>query len=459
MINDPLDHRHPDRTTASERDGSASGPDKTGPGGAEGVGTLPPQPWMETPETLAVLDALSAQGAEVRFIGGCVRDALLKRPIRDIDIALAEPPEKVVELLRAAGIKTIPTGIDHGTITAVVGEKPFEITTLRVDVETDGRWAKVAYTDSWSLDAARRDFTINALSCTRDGSVYDYFNGLQDLSNGLIQFVGKARDRILEDKLRLLRFFRFYGYFGRPPPDPQALDACRELAPELHSLSGERVRVEILRTLLAPDPADVFLLMRSYRVLEHILPEAGDVSRLRTISWLETRALHRETLEPDPVRRLAALLETDTSSAEAVAERLKLSNAEKSRLITLVDPPFPVNWDEGGRAVRKALHRLGPDRVRDLALLNWASELTVTARLAHEQTQAWIDLLDAADTWTPLAFPLRGRDVMDMGIAHGPRVGDLLDTVEAWWEEGDYRASRDQCLERLKDLIVGTPPA
>ena len=449
MTNDPLDDRHKGRTFAHDDDDGGTGPDHP-----DGVGTLPPQPWMKAPDTRAVLDALSAQGAEVRFIGGCVRDALLKRPIRDIDIALAEPPEKVVELLRAAGIKTVPTGIDHGTITAVVGKKSFEITTLRVDVETDGRWAKVAYTDSWSLDAARRDFTINALSCTRDGSVYDYFNGLQDLSNGLIQFVGRARDRILEDKLRLLRFFRFYGYFGHPPPDPQALDACRELAPELRSLSGERVRVEMLRTLLAPDPAGVFLLMRSHGVLEHILPEAGDVSQLRTISWLETRAIRRETLAPDPVRRLAALLETDISGAEAVAQRLKLSNAEKDRLIALVDPPYPVNPDEDKHAIRKALHRLGPDRVRDFALLNWASELTVTARLPHEQTQAWIDLLDAADTWKPLAFPLRGRDVMDMGIAHGPRVGDLLDLVEAWWEEGDYRANREQCLERLENLIT-----
>ncbi len=455
MTNNPVDERPAGRAIGHGGDGVETMPAESAPHGSEGVGTLPPQPWMVAPETCAVLDALSAEGADVRFIGGCVRDAILKRPIRDIDIALAEPPEKVIELLKSAGIRTIPTGIDHGTVTAVVGKMQFEITTLRVDVETDGRWAKVAFTDSWSLDAARRDFTINALSCTRDGSVYDYFNGLQDLGNGWVQFVGNARDRIAEDRLRLLRFFRFYAYFGHPPPDPQALDACREMAPGLHNLSGERVRVELFRTLMAPDPADVFLLMRDYGVLQHILPEAGDVSRLRSMIWLESRAIRMDSVEPDPVRRLAALLDTDVSGAGRVAGRLKMSNQEKLRLVALVARHHPVSPDAGERAVRRALHHLGPDRVRDLALLNWAGELTLTARLPHERTQAWIGLLEAADTWKPLAFPLRGRDVMDTGIEHGPRVGDLLETVEAWWEEGDYRASRRHCLDHLKGLVAG----
>lgn len=419
-----------------------------------GVGTLEPQPWMQAPETRAVLDALSAEGAEVRFIGGCVRDAILKRPIRDIDIALAEPPAKVMQLLEAAGIKTVPTGIDHGTVTAVVGNKPFEITTLRVDVETDGRRARIAYTDNWSVDAARRDFTINALSCTRDGSVYDYFNGLQDLGNGLIQFVGNPRERIREDKLRLLRFFRFFAYFGRPPPDIQALEACRELAPELHDLSGERVRVEIFRTLMATDPADVFVLMKAYDVLRHVLPEAGDVNRLRMMSWLDTRAIRMESIEPHPVRRLAALLNTDAAGAEAIAERMKMANRQKLRLMTLVRQPYPVSPDTGERAIRRTLRRLGADRVRDLALLNWAGELTVNPRLPHQRTQAWIELLEVTDAWMPPVFPLLGRDVMDMGVAHGPRIGDLLRAVEAWWEDGDYRASREQCLEHLKGLIT-----
>jgi poly(A) polymerase len=442
----------PDNNPSAPSDGGLEG--VAGPPPKEaGVGTLTPQPWMRTPETRAVLDALSAEGAEVRFIGGCVRDAILKRPIRDIDIALAEPPRKVMRLLEAAGIKAIPTGIDHGTVTAVVDKQPFEITTLRVDVETDGRWARVAYTDNWSEDAARRDFTINALSCTPDGCVYDYFNGLQDLSNGLIQFVGDPRDRIREDRLRLLRFFRFYAYFGRPPPDIRALNACREAAPELHALSGERVRVEIFRTLMAPDPADVFLLMRDYGVLHHVLPEAGDVGRLRMVTWLDSRAVRMESVRPDPVRRLAALLETDAAGAGSVAERLKMSNAERQRLATLVDPRHPVCPEAGEPAIRRALHRVGADRVRDLALLTWGGKLTITARLPQPETRAWIGLLEAADAWTPVAFPLRGRDVMDIGVERGPRIGELLEAVERWWEEGDYRATRQECLRHLERLI------
>ncbi len=239
---------------------------------------------------------------------------------------------------------------------------------------------------------------------------------------------------------------------GNPPPDTQALNACRELAPELHALSGERVRVEIFRTLMAADPAAVFLLMREYGVLRHILPEAGDVSRLRAVSWLASRAIRMDSVEPDPVRRLAALLDTDADGAEAVAGRLKMSNHERDRLVTLVDPSFSVGPDVGGHGLRKALHRLGPDRVRDLALLTWAGKLTVTARLPRPETQAWIELLETTDAWTPLKFPLRGRDVMDMGIEHGPRVGELLETVEAWWENGDYGASREQCLEYLRSI-------
>ena len=181
------------------------------------VGKLHPQPWMTAPETRLVLEALAEAGCEVRFIGGCVRDAVLKRPVRDIDLALPLPPDQVINLLRQAGIKVIPTGVDHGTVTAVVSSMHFEITTLRMDVETYGRRAKVAFIDDWSADAARRDFTFNALSCTPDGDIYDYFDGLEDLGHGRVRFVGDARDRIGEDVLRLLRFFRFYAHYGRPP--------------------------------------------------------------------------------------------------------------------------------------------------------------------------------------------------------------------------------------------------
>ncbi|MCH7958052.1 MAG: CCA tRNA nucleotidyltransferase, partial [Proteobacteria bacterium] len=322
----------------------------------EPTGKVAPQPWITAPETVAVVEALAAEGAEVRFVGGCVRDAVLQRPVEDIDIATPEPPERVIALLGKAGIKAIPTGIEHGTVTAVIGEARFEITTLRVDVETDGRRAKVAFTDDWTADAARRDFTINTLSCTLAGDIYDPMGGLDDLGRRRVRFVGNAEKRIEEDVLRLLRFFRMYAVYGRPPPDIEALAACRALAPRLPGLSGERVRDEVFRILMAPDAADTVVLMRGEGVLEQILPEAGDVGRLRLLSWLETSAIKVATVAPDRLRRLAALLDVDAAGAGSVAARLRLSNPQTERLVKVAPPPHDVTPDVDERFLRRALN-------------------------------------------------------------------------------------------------------
>ena len=229
------------------------------------------------------------EGADVRFVGGCVRDAVLKRPVKDIDIATPDPPGTVIALLSAAGIRAIPTGIAHGTVTALVGEEKFEITTLRLDLATDGRHARVAYTDNWIADAARRDFTFNALSMTPAGAIFDPFDGLADLGAGVVRFVGVPRQRIEEDHLRLLRFFRMYATYGAPPPDAEALAACRQGAPAIAKLSGERVRDEVFRILLAPNAADTVLLMRDEHVLEHIIPYDTAIGRLRTWRGFDRR--------------------------------------------------------------------------------------------------------------------------------------------------------------------------
>ena len=249
------------------------------------TGKLSPQPWLTAPETLAVVEALTADGAEVRFVGGCVRDAMAHQQVEDIDIGTPDKPEAIIGLLEKADIKALPTGIEHGTITAIVGDRKFEITTLRRDVETDGRRAKVAYTDDWMIDSERRDLTINALSATPNGDVYDPQDGIGDLAHGNIRFVGLAADRIEEDVLRLLRFFRFYGLFGRPPPNQDAMAACRHHADKLPGLSGERLRDEMFKILLVPDPADIAVLMRGIGIFDHILPEAGDV-RLEVYNML-----------------------------------------------------------------------------------------------------------------------------------------------------------------------------
>jgi poly(A) polymerase len=421
------------------------------------VGRIHPQPWMIAPETRAVLNALMADGAEVRFIGGCVRDAVLRLPIRDIDLALAVPPQRVMALLERAGIKVIPTGLAHGTVTAIVGAKMFEITSLRIDVETFGRRAKVAFTDDWKADAARRDFTINALSCSVDGDIFDYFGGLEDLGQGWVSFVGNASERIGEDVLRLLRFFRFYAHYGRPPPDEDALFACRAWAEKVQTLSGERVRVEIFRTLMAANPADVFQLMQDWHVLEHVLPEANGVGCLRALSWLDTRALNMESVAPDPVRRLAALLATDPAGAERVADRLRLSVRQRDRLKVMIGRPFAIDLDGGSQATSRALYHLGSHATQDLALLEWAGEIAGSAGLARGRNARWKQLLQRIDAWQPIAFPLKGRDALALGIPPGPRMGALLRAVEAWWEEDGFRANHDACAARLKALIASTP--
>jgi poly(A) polymerase len=418
------------------------------------VGKIPPQPWMSAPETVAVIEALAAAGDAVRFIGGCVRDALLKVDVRDVDIAVALPPQRVMAMLQRAGLKAIPTGIRHGTITAVVDRMHFEITTLRVDVETYGRHAKVAFTDDWVADAARRDFTINALSCTPAGDVYDYFGGLDDLGARRVRFVGDPSERIREDALRLLRFFRFYAHFGRPPPDEDALAACRERADDVERLSGERVRGEVLRILMAADPADALQLMRDNGVLAHVLPEAGTLSRLRMLTWLDSRALGLPTVSADATRRLAALVDEDGGAAERIADRLRFSNRERKRLVAAAARRFAVTPDADAATLARALHRLGAESVRDVALLAWAGELAGTPRPPLQRAEGWIALLARIDAWQPATFPLRGRDAIALGIRRGPPVGRALRAVEDWWEEGGCRAGHAACLEKLAEIAA-----
>ncbi|MFO1129046.1 MAG: CCA tRNA nucleotidyltransferase [Rhodospirillales bacterium] len=424
---------------------------------AQPLGQLEPQAWMTRPETRAVLAALGADGSEVRFIGGCVRDAVLKRKIRDIDLALAKPPLEVMRALQLAHIRVVPTGIDHGTVTAIINGVPFEITSLRVDVETDGRRARVAYTDDWIADAARRDFTINALSCTPDGAVYDYFNGLADLGQGRIRFVGDARARIGEDVLRLLRFFRFYAHYGKPPPDPDALAACRAMADRLPLLSGERVRVEVLRTLMSEHPADVFELMGDDHVLPHVLPEGGDLGRLRQLTWLEGPGLPAGMAVADPIRRLAAVIAVDAEGSRRLAHRLRLSNQQRDRLVMMSDPPVRVDPDTGRDRLQRILYRRGASPVRDMALLGWAGERVTLGIMSSARSHAWLDLLTAIDEWRPVRFPLKGRDVLALGVPPGPEVGRLLTEVEGWWMAGGFDADRERCLRRLSQ-VVPTPP-
>ncbi len=426
--------------------------------GLEPLGQLGPEPWLTAPETRALAAALMVDDGAIRFVGGCVRDALLHRPVRDVDIATRDHPHIVMDKLARAGIRTIPTGLAHGTVTAIVGDKQFEITTLRQDVENYGRHAQVVFCDDWMADAARRDFTINAMSADLDGRVYAPFNGLPDLAAGWVRFVGDAETRITEDVLRLLRFFRFFAHYGRPPMDRAALTACRKMAPHLADLSGERVAAEILRLLEAPDPASVLIVMQAEGVLAPILPEAENFSRLKMLCWLESRALVRGDIVPDKVRRLAAILPPDPARILAAAHRLRLSNAHRDRLLALAAPDVTVDRGMDGTAIRRLLYRLGPETVRDLILLAWAAERSVSQRLSHRESDVWIALLDQSGRWQPVDFPLTGADLLSLGMSPGPAVGQVLGRVRDWWMDRDFHPDHQQCLDRARDDMSPAMP-
>jgi poly(A) polymerase len=399
---------------------------------------IDPQPWMLDPATLAVLEALAEGGAAARFVGGSVRDALLGLRIGDIDIATPARPERVIELLEKRGIKVVPTGLAHGTVTAIAGTPPrhFEITTLRRDVETYGRRARVAFDADWAADAARRDFTINAIFLDPDGTIQDPVGGLADLRVRRVRFVGNPATRIAEDVLRILRYYRFEARFGSGLGDPPARAACRVLAHLLPNLSAERVARELVKLLETPDPVPALRMMVEDGVLSIILPEARRLDRLRHMIAIES--------EPDPLRRLAALIEVDGAGAIALAERLHFSNAWRDRLHGLA-PPWTIDPAADMAAQRRALYRLSAERYRDIALLLAAEGTMSRDRLC--------ELLALARDWTPPAFPLAGRDVTSLGIAPGPEVGRLLGAVHDWWETGDFTADRAACLVHLQALV------
>jgi poly(A) polymerase len=410
---------------------------------------------MTAPEVSAVLEAISRDGKEARFVGGCVRDAILKRPVADIDIATQETPDRVMALLDAAGIKGLPTGLKHGTVSAVIGEKRFEITTLRSDIRTDGRHAVVAFTEDWRKDAARRDFSFNALSATPDGMVYDYFNGMQDLADRIIRFVGPGKQRIAEDYLRVLRYFRFVATLDMRIENRIDFDACVAAAPHLKDLAGERIRDELFKILVAPKNTNALRLMRDYGILEQILPEAGAQEKLDKLVWLETSAINFALVKPDAIRRLAALLDTDGEGAAAVAGRLRLSGAQARHLAALIELGWRPQPEMGGDDLRRAFYRHSTDRARDFILLEWARRLAEDPRRPRAETDAWQEMLGATEAWDPIRFPLKGRDALALGLEEGPRVSQVLAAVEAWWVEGGCRAGIDRCRQRLKAELEG----
>jgi poly(A) polymerase len=398
---------------------------------------------MTRPETCDVMAALSTKGATPRFVGGCVRDALLDLAVKDIDIATPDAPKIVIQKLATAGLKSVPTGLKHGTITAIVKSQPFEVTTLRRDEETDGRHAEVAFTDDWTEDAARRDLTLNAIYCDLDGTLYDPVDGLADLRSGTVRFVGEADDRIQEDVLRILRFFRFYAHYSSGEMDAAGLKACKDYAHLLPNLSAERISAEVLRLLSALDPTPTVQVMADAGVLAQILPGDLHINDLRHLVEIETVAR-----SPDPLRRLFVLGQPDKPGAKTFAASFRLSNVQKIRVLALADRMDNLTPDLPEPTLRKMLYIRGVEAALDASFLNQAK--------AAKHNSGWTGLRQRIERWRRPQFPLKGQDVLDLGLAPGPQVGELVKAMQAWWIAGDLNADRDACIAELKRLISQT---
>jgi poly(A) polymerase len=383
---------------------------------------LDPNSFLKRTGVNRLLKALDAKQGTARFVGGAVRDLLLGERPGDLDLATIFQPDEVVRRLEAAGIKAVPTGIEHGTVTAVSSGTVIEVTTLRSDVSTDGRRATVAFTDDWKQDAGRRDFTINALYADPyTGELFDYFGGLADLKSRTVRFIGEPLQRIAEDHLRILRYFRFHSRYGHGSPDPHALEACVERANDLMALSRERIADELLKLLALDDPTPTVRLMHERGLLVPVIPEAAEVDRLGRLVAAERSA----KLKPDPLRRLAALLPSDPATADRIGARLKLSNKAKKRLASAANPQLGLN--------PKALaYRIGTESAADRLLLS------------GQPAEA-----KAIAKWTPPRMPIGGGNIIARGVPEGPEVARTLRRIEESWEAAGFPTG--EAFNRLVD--------
>lgn len=394
---------------------------------------------------LQLIEHLVKAGHEARFVGGAVRDTLLGNPVSDVDLATTAHPDVVTKVLTDAGIKVVPTGIAHGTVTAVLGGRGIEITTLRRDVETDGRHAVVAYTDSWQEDAARRDFTMNAMSRDAAGKIYDYFGGLEDAKAGRVKFVGDASARITEDALRILRFFRFYAWYGKTEPDAATLQAIEFAAPTLKNLSRERIWKETKKLLGAPNPSDAWMLMLKHKIVPEFFPQGTNLKTLcNLLSYEHVRKTRKDY---NPILRLAALLHEQKTSAPEMKEHFAHSHDETQKLALFLKNPIDGRGETDVMTLSFALHRYGLDLTEEFLVLSMAQGVQFN----------WESARGVLENWQPKTFPLKGDDVLALlshvGLPPGPRVGEILHAVEAWWVAQNFVPDHAACITKAKSLI------
>lgn len=407
-----------------------------------GLPSLAGAEWLTRPETRAVFEALAAGGAEARAVGGAVRNALMGTRVKDIDIATTALPEEVMQLAKNAGLHAIPTGLEHGTVTIAVAHIPFEVTTLRRDIETFGRHARVTFTTDWGEDARRRDFTMNALYCAADGTVHDPLGGYPDLTSRRVRFIGDARARIREDYLRTLRFFRFNAEYAQgQAPDPDGVAATVAEKAGLATLSGERIHTELLLLLAAPGAVSAIRTMQDAGLIEPLVGSSGDVERLERLVAIES-ALDRE---PDAILRLAALALNDRSPAE-LQDRLRLSGAETEKLAhaSRTDPAFDPETSEDDACA--FIYRHGAKAFTDGALMAWARSGDGPGNGERAQR------VRLPGRWQAPRLPVRGSDVLALGIAAGPAVGRVIAKFETWWINAGYPHDQKQIADKLEEL-------
>ncbi len=387
--------------------------------------------WLKDGAVTRLLALLDRDGEEARVVGGAVRNALLRLPVDEIDVATTAVPEEVVRRVEAAGGKAIPTGIEHGTITAVIDHHPVEVTTLREDVETFGRKARVVFGRDWRADAERRDFAINALSASADGKVYDYVGGIGDIAARRVRFIGDPQRRIEEDYLRILRFFRFHAHFGEGAPDPVALHACIRARAGLETLSRERVRMEVLKLFVAARATPTLAVMAESGLLGMVLGGVAFIASFENMVKVEVAL----GVKPDAVRRLGALAVWVAEDAERLAQRLRLSNAESERLLAL-EHWWRIAPQPDEQAAHALLYRRGPQSFADRVSLAWARSPAGAA------DGAWRDLARLPQRWTAPVFSLKAADFIRRGVAAGPPLGAALHAAEAAWIAADFPADR-----------------
>lgn len=412
---------------------------------------------MVDPDLQAVFVALQADGDPAHAllcVGGCVRDVLMDRPVVDVDLATIHPPDVTLARLNAAGIDVLEIGIEHGTVVARFEQKLFQITTLRVDVETDGRHATVAYTDDWAADASRRDFTINALYADLDGHVFDPLGGMADVEGRRVRFIGDANARIEEDALRILRFFRFHAQFDSAAFDPDGLAACRAHFDMFANLSGERIRDELFKILLSPATGWMLNHMEYLDFFLELFPADERPELAFSLAFIGAR--ERALDEADPLRRLAMLL-PDPEGAASAAARLHLSNAATARLTTMASIPPGMTPKLYPHTRKLRLYDLGADAWRDAVILSWARAEARAAEFAEVDVaddSDWLELLRFPETWSPPIFPLQGADVLAFGVPQGPEIGRHLAAVENWWMIRDFKPDHSACVAKLKRRLL-----